>query len=93
MDYNKQESHPLSEGVQDLFQIEVLEGVEVFACNVCDEGFDKEDEVSNHITINQKDILIQISNDVDSDEEESCSEESFGDSWLDKFDEDGNQIG
>ena len=49
---NKQESHPLSEGVQDLFQIEVLEGEEVFACNVCDEGFDKEDEVSNHITIN-----------------------------------------
>ena len=93
MDYDKEESHPLSEGVQDLFQIEVLEGVEVFACNVCDEGFDKEDEVSNHIIINQKDILIQISNDVDSDEKESCSEESFGDSWLDKFDEDGNRIG
>ena len=60
---------------------------------VCDEGFDKEDEVSNHITIHHKDILIQISNNIDSDEEDSSSEESFGDSWLAKFDEDGNRIG
>ena len=35
MDYNNKESHPLSEDVQDLFKIEVLEGEEVFACNVC----------------------------------------------------------
>ena len=58
MDYNNKESHPLSEGVQGLFQFEVLDGEEVFACNVHDEGLDKEDEVSNHITINHKEIQI-----------------------------------
>ena len=38
-------------------------------------------------------VLIQISKDIDSDEEGSSSEKSFSDSLLAKFYEDGNKIG
>ena len=33
------------EGIEDMFQIEYLEGEQVYACNICDEGFDKEAEI------------------------------------------------
>ena len=50
--------------VQELFQIEALEGEQVFACNVCNEGFDIEDNVRKHITSDHTDILMQISKDI-----------------------------
>ena len=37
------------EGIEDMFQIEYLEGEQVYACNICDEGFDKEAEIHDHI--------------------------------------------
>ena len=88
------ESHNKDEDLfLDLFQMEVLEGEDVYACNICDEGFDKIDEVKNHISIYHKDTLMQITKNIEEVEEDSSSDESFGDSWLAKFDEDGNRLG
>ena len=42
---------------------------------------------------NHKDILIQIYENVDEEEEYICSEESYGDSWLAKYTDDGKLIG
>ena len=73
----------------DLFQIEVLEGEEVYTCNICNEGFDKTDKVKKHIYIDHKDTLMQIAKNI----EDTSSGESFGDSWLAKFYKDGNRSG
>ena len=51
------------EGIEDLFQIEVLDGEEVYACNVCNEGFDREDEIMKHILDGHKEIVIELSKD------------------------------
>ena len=37
------------EGIEDMFQLEILDGEQVYACNFCDQGFDTEDEIRNHI--------------------------------------------
>ena len=81
-------------GIDEHFQIEFLEGEQVFACNICDEGFDIEDENKKHIAVNHEDILIEISKNVDEEEDGNCSEESImNDSELYAgFDEDGNRI-
>ena len=57
------------EGIEDLFQIEVLDGEEIYACNVCNEGFDREDEIMKHISDDHKEIVIEISEDSDNKEE------------------------
>ena len=33
-----------SDGIEDLFQIEIVEGEKLYACNVCNEGFEKDDD-------------------------------------------------
>ena len=38
-----------SDDIQDLFQFEIIEGEELDACNVCNEGFEKEGEIKKHI--------------------------------------------
>ena len=46
-----------SEGEFDLFQLEVVSDEEVFACNLCNEGFDSEDEVKEHLKQSHKKVL------------------------------------
>ena len=36
---------------------------------------------------------MQITKNIEEEEEDSSTDESFGDSWLAKFDEDGNRLG
>ena len=103
----KGKSHSKSEdfvfdGIDDLFQIEILEGEQVYACNVCDQGFDRDEEIRTHIEIDHKEIILQISENIDKEKEskvtdnsdESSGEESImNDSELYAgFDEDGNRI-
>ena len=38
-----------SDDIEDLFQIEIVEGEELYAYNVCNEGFEKDDEIKRHI--------------------------------------------
>ena len=33
------------EGIDDMFQIEIIEGEQVYACNICNEGFDQDAEI------------------------------------------------
>ena len=86
------EEDTMSEGIDDHYQIQVIDGEQVYAFNICDEGFDTGDEVKKHISVSHKDVLIEISEKIDEDEVDNCIEESYGDAWLVKYDDDGNLI-
>ena len=61
------------ESIEDLFQLKILNGKEVYACKVCDQGFDKEDKITNNIVENHKEIMIEISKDMEKKEHKSYS--------------------
>ena len=71
------------DSIDDLFQIEIIEGEEVYACNVCDEGFDRKDKIRRHISTYYKELLTQINKEMneveESDQEDRSSDESYGD--------------
>ena len=85
---------PILDGIDEHFQIEFLKGEQVYACNICDEEFDIENEINKHTAVNHKDMLIEISKKDYEEEDDNCSEESImNDSELYAgFDEDGNRI-
>ena len=56
------------EDIEDLFQLEVLDGEQVYACNVCNHGFDMEDKIKKHIIKDHKEIVIEISKDMKNNE-------------------------
>ena len=80
------------DGINDMFQIEIVDGEQVYVCSICDEGFDTDDEIRNHILKDHEEIVLQI-NEGNEEEEESDLDESYGDSWLAKFNNDGDLIG
>ena len=43
-----------------MFQIEIVENETVYACNICDQGFEGSDEVKKHITEVHHDIINHI---------------------------------
>ena len=75
-----------------MFQFEVLEGKEIYACNICNKGFDTNDEVKNHIQTAHNDVLAQIRKNVE-EAADSSRDESGGYAWLARRDDDGNFIG
>ena len=70
--------------------MEALNGEQVYACNVCNEGFDSDDEVKKHIEIDHKDILIEINKNIEEDKDFDESEDD--EAFLARFDDDGNVI-
>ena len=38
-----------TDDIEDLFQIEIVEGEELYVCNVYNEGFEKDDEIKRPI--------------------------------------------
>ena len=44
----------------DMFQIEIVDNETVYACNICDQGFEESDEVKKHITQVHQDIINHI---------------------------------
>ena len=52
---------------EELFQMEFLEGEIVYACNVCNEGLDTENDVKKHIITHHEDILQTIRNKSEDD--------------------------
>ena len=48
------------EDVDICFQIEIVNGEPVYACNVCHEGFDDEENDIKHIAINHKDNISHV---------------------------------
>ena len=61
-------------GIDEHFLIEILDGKQIYAYNICDEGFDIEDEIRKHIAVNHKDTLIEISKKFVEEKDDSCSE-------------------
>ena len=47
-----------------MFQLEVLDGEQVYACNVCDNGFESEDKIIKHIKEDHKEIMVEISKNM-----------------------------
>ena len=55
IDYsNEKVSECVSECINALFQMEFVEGEQVYECNVCNKGFDKSDEIKTHIEEEKK---------------------------------------
>ena len=63
--------------VEDYFQIEFVDGEPVFGCNICNEGFNNEAEITEHINDKHKSLMSDDFNDTD---------------LYEGFDEDGNRI-
>jgi hypothetical protein len=82
---------------------------QVYACNICNEGFDKDTEIKKHIEEKHSEIIIQITNNLVesekrkfnddsmttlSDNDQSVNDNSEDDeAFLARFDEDGRFIG
>jgi trehalose/maltose hydrolase-like predicted phosphorylase len=45
-----------SDGEYDLFQLEVVSDEEVYCCNICNKGFDSEEEVKEHLKLSHKKV-------------------------------------
>ena len=63
--------------LEDYFQIEFVDGEPVFACNICNEGFNNEAEIREHMNDKHKSLMSDDLNDTD---------------LYKGFDEDGNRI-
>ena len=60
--------------LMSISQFEILDGKQIYGYNVCDEGFDIDDEIRKHIAVNRKDTLFEISKKFVEEEDDSCSE-------------------
>ena len=78
-----------------LFQKEVVEGEEIYACNVCNGGFEKDDKIKRHVEKYHYEIVLQIRKDIYEEHDDSLDavsgdEETYGennDAFLAKFDQ------
>ena len=61
------------DGIEDLFQIEIVEGEELYACNVCNEGFEKEDSIKKHIEKDHFQVLLQIRKEMYEDQDDGSN--------------------
>ena len=78
------EENTMLQDIDDHYQIEILHGEQVYACSICNEGFDTGDEVKKHISVNHEDVLIEMINEDEDDDDET---------FLARYDDDGNFIG
>ena len=62
------------DGIEDLFQIEIVEGEELYACNVCNEGFENNDEIKKHIEKDHFQVLLQIKKEMYEDNEDESDD-------------------
>ena len=68
---------------QDFFQIKIVDWQIVYACHICDEGFDHIQELKEHIEISHKDIVHLFSaKEADSNVVHE-SEEDLGQKYSD----------
>ena len=47
------------EDIEDMFQLELVKDEQVFACNICNEGFDRHNEVKKHIEEYHRILLLK----------------------------------
>ena len=58
------------DGIEDLFQIEIVEGEELYACNVCNEGFEKNEEIKKPKEKYHYQVVLQIRKEMYEDKED-----------------------
>ena len=84
------------DGIEDLFQIEIVEGKRLYACNVCNEGFEKTNDIKKHIEKDHFQVLLQIRKEMYEEEDGSDTSlyivSEYDEAFLVKFDDDGNLI-
>ena len=51
-----------------MIQLEVLDGEQIYACTVCDQGFDRKDKITKHIVEDHKEIITEISKNIENKE-------------------------
>ena len=95
-DETKSESEPDEEeevDFENFFQIEIVEGETVFACNICNEGFDHIKEIRKHLQSDHEEVIEYVSINKENGKEKDKEEESYDDyDYYEGFDEDGNRI-
>ena len=64
------EEELIFQDVDELFQLETVENELVYACNLCEEGFDSVEEVKEHLEKGHMDVLKQLGKESES--EASC---------------------
>ena len=75
-----------------MFQLEVLEGEEIYACNICNEGFGTDDKVKKSYRKKSQGYTNPNRKNME-EAAESSSNENCGYAWLARHDDDGNFIG
>ena len=92
-----------------MFQIKIIEGEQVFDCNICNEGFDQDAEIKYHIEEKHSEIIIQIAINLVESEKRKFNDDSMttlsdndqsenddiedDEAFLARFDEDRQCIG
>ena len=74
---NDEESEEGSNDEQDLYQIEIINYEMVWACNLCDTGFDTKDEIKQHMSQDHEKVLDVADNDM-KEYEAIGNKEDFG---------------
>ena len=71
----KEES--IFDDIEDLFQIESVDGELLYACNVCNEGLETETEIKEHLNKDHKEIILNLSKSADKCVNKSKVEEYY----------------
>ena len=70
---------------KDMFQIEIVENETVYACNICDQGFEMSEEMKKHISETHKDIINYILTNVADKNEDDDKKNELMESYADKI--------
>ena len=65
------------EGIDDMSQIEISEGEQVYACIICNNRFHQDAEIKKHIEENHSDIIIQTTNNLVERKEKKFNDDSM----------------
>ena len=71
------EDESIFDDIEDLFQIESVDGELLYACNVCNEGLETETEMKEHLNKDHKEIILNISKSADKCVNKSKVEEHY----------------
>ena len=71
--------------IEDLFQLEIVECDELYACNICNERFENNNDIKKHIQADHYQVLLQIRKEMyeDADEDDGSNDKHQQDDSLD----------
>ena len=77
------------DGIEDLFQLEIVEGEDLYACNVCNEGFENNNDIKKHIQNDHSQVLLQIRKEMyeASDEDDGSNDKHKHKHTVSDYDE------